>query len=357
MIESQDGPDRSHVADGRLNALLDGELDGAESAAVLAHLAACEACGRRFAEAKRFLELGADVLGESAAGGPASAGAPPLPVEPAVGPPPRRPSRTAKEVALDLDGVTAKSPAIRPNVEEAPPLFRSRPAPRRINAAALAWAATIALAVAVGWLGSEIVHARATVRLAPQAPAGARAAAPQAAPTTHAPSPTAPTAPTATPGPASLRTRPPEPTSPIGRKRFGAPPPARADTAPAFRRSTLEQAVARLHGAIRLMDGFRSTGVEIGPGTLVEGASPDHEVIRVLYRSGPRRIALDEQRVGAAAGAGREPAPAAGDRDTLLTTSPGGQNTMRWVDQRGFWLALTARLPADSLRRLAGRVR
>ena len=80
----------AHVDDGKLNALLDGELNDAEAAAIRSHVATCADCGRRLDQAKRFLEAAADVLGEPEPAGPTAA-------QP-------RPSRTAKEVALDLDG-------------------------------------------------------------------------------------------------------------------------------------------------------------------------------------------------------------------------------------------------------------
>ena len=45
----------SHVDDGQLNALLDGELSSAEARAVETHLATCADCKRRLEEARAFL--------------------------------------------------------------------------------------------------------------------------------------------------------------------------------------------------------------------------------------------------------------------------------------------------------------
>lgn len=53
----------SHVDDGRLNALLDGELDVKEAEAVRAHIAECTECARRLEEAKQFLAGASDLLG------------------------------------------------------------------------------------------------------------------------------------------------------------------------------------------------------------------------------------------------------------------------------------------------------
>ena len=42
--------------------------------------------------------------------------------------------------------------------------------------------------------------------------------------------------------------------------------------------------------------------------------------------------------------------------DTLVTTSEAGTTQVRWLDRK-FWLSLTGRAPADSLRALVERVR
>jgi anti-sigma factor RsiW len=134
----------SHVDDGRLNALLDGELDAAEASAVRAHIAGCAECARRLEEAKQFLAGAADLLG--ALDLPATVNVPPAPSAAPV----RRVSKTAKEVAIDIDGATHKSPAIRPNLPEAaPPAHPVRP---RFDFAPLSWAAIVVLALGVGYL-------------------------------------------------------------------------------------------------------------------------------------------------------------------------------------------------------------
>ena len=143
----------SHIDDGKLNAMLDGELEEPDRATVQAHIAVCPECAKRFEEAKRFLAESADLLG---------ALEPPAVVAP--GSPPRRVTRTVKERALDVDDATQQSPAIRP--EAAEPLIRrppraARPAPeRRFDPSTLSWAAMIVLAIGVGYLANEVRHAR-----------------------------------------------------------------------------------------------------------------------------------------------------------------------------------------------------
>ncbi len=357
----------SHVSDGRLNALLDGELGETDAAAIRSHVASCATCRQRLDQAQRFLEQAADVLGDPQPPAPPDGAAslpPASPAASAADAPARRPSKTAKEVAVDLDGATQQSPAIRSNVDEGPPLFRGRQPRRGFDATSLAWAATIALAVGVGYLANEVLHARATMRGAARpaggSPAGAAAAAPVAA--GGAPEVAAPAveAKPALPPPKTLNPR--GTVSVLGHKRLDGRPGAAAVARPALRRASMEQAVIRLGGAIRLLDGMRSSGVLMGPGSLVAGASGDRDVVRILYRAAGQPVSLDQQRVGAGGAGGPAGGAAAAANgitpgDTLFATAPDGKNAMRWLDERGFWLSITARLPPDSLRRLATRVR
>jgi hypothetical protein len=338
----------SHVNDVRLNALLDGELPETEAAAILAHVGSGEACARRLEEAKRFLARGTNVLGDvavpAAAGGSPAAAVPPA-VAPAPGAPAFRPSKTAREIAVDLDGATQQSPAIRPNVDEAVPLFRSHPARTSFDPTSLAWAATIVLALGVGYLAAAVLHARAAMQTGTRVPAAAAPA--PAAGDRSAPSPDTafPAERPALPAPKTLNPR--GSATVLGQKRLTGRPAVPSDAGrPAFRRATLLEAVNRLHGAIRLMDGMRSNGVWVGPGSLVASASRDHDVVRILYRSGGQKVTLDQQRLG---GAASRP-------DTVFSTAPSGENSMRWEDAGGFWLSLAARLPPDSLQRLAAHL-
>jgi len=460
-----------HVDDGMLNALLDGELEAGEAAEVRAHLAGCAGCSARYEDARRFLDSAAELLGvlmppatapkpearpqERAAGTrpPAPAGpapeaevpaaaravgvAPLAPVGPAApgGEPPRRVSKTKREVALDLDGATHKSPAIAPNVampgEAIPPPAAPPPPPgvlpisrtrservRRVpDWATMAWAASIVLAVGVGYLANEVRHRPASgsllevaaaptteERTATSAPAGTQARPPAPDPKT-----------VAAPGAVALANRPAgargaKPRRPsaaadatpladaglaagnLGRDRSaelaaaggvaaapqvaGQPSAAPMDVAaraagaaspaPAFRNTDVDAASARLGGQLRTIEGIVLESVKIGPGVLVPGAVATRDVVRLVYTDQRgARIHLDQQRVAvpteaaqtpARAGAGQTPLGLA-PGDTLVTTVPGGEARVRWLDRAGLWLSLTGNVPADSLRALVRRVR
>jgi anti-sigma factor RsiW len=430
----------SHVDDGTLNALLDGELSVEETAAVEAHIAACPECTKRLAEAKGFLAEASELLGV-------------LEVpKPAAEAPARRVPKTAREVALDLDGVTQKSPAIRPYRDgEAPKASALRPPARhRLDFTTLAWAATVVLAIGVGFLANEVRHTRQAVALGEGA-AGrpAQAPGPSSAATAQRPAAPAPVENAAAP-PASQSTGRDQPgrraqarsarsgglpagAADLTRKETpaltgkqlaaGAPPtqaaagnvagraakalevvggvgrvaerPAAAgvtaETAAApsadrnalaaaqrgavpapsaaaeqrlagFRAAGLEEAVARLGGTIRLIDGMRIDHVEVGPGSRVPGAARGFDVVRILYVDDRgRRIVLDQQRMTPSAdsvAAARDSADVGMTYgDTLTTEAPNGQVRVRWMDRERFWLSLTASLPPDSARALVARVR
>jgi hypothetical protein len=437
----------SHIDDGKLNALLDGELESAEAVAVEAHIAGCAECAKRLAEARRFLAESADLLG-----------ALDVPTQTAVPEAqPRRVSKTAKEIALDLDGTTQQSPAIGADLPE--PLFRrgsrAQPERRGFDYTSLAWAATIVLAIGVGYLANEVRHARegvtgaegnaASRRATPASvPAGSPAAeraaplsraresgpgaagGPRASATGKAHGPPAAKAP---PGEGQLRVAGRSATG-LGHKQLAPParsvagvratparptqvagavtaaptaagalappqqnalearrsqpaaevagagaPSAASGAAPSgaaadrlatsrgtFRHASLEEAVTRLRGAIRLIDGMHSDHVEIGPGREVAGADSARDVVRVVYGEVGHELVLDQQRVAAPERAVTEerrdaPRLAAGEEFGVPTSTPDGRHRLRWEDRSGFWLSLTGRVPADSLRNLAARVR
>ena len=437
----------SHIDDGKLNALLDGELESADAVAVRAHIAGCTECAKRLDEAKRFLTEAADLLGALETPKPAR-------VPEAQ---PRRVTKTAKEVAIDVDGATQQSPAIGADPPER--LWRHGPRSQQerhgFDYTSLAWAATVVLAVGIGYLANEVRHAREGIasgeaiaaRGTPPAsvPAGAPAAdkttpgsraresragavgggraasssglhgapaaKPQpgargsqlaarpatgldhrrldAPPRTAAGAGAAPSRPTeiadavqtvpkAAVAPAqtsgnAVEARRPEPATGLqgagvlSAAGAGAPRGAvvalPASSQDAFHRASLEAAVARLQGSIRLIDGMRSDHVEIGSGRQVPGADSGRDVVRVVYGRARSELVLDQQRLprsGSAAAeerAAKLPQAGMGPADTLLTTAPDGRRSLRWRERGGFWLSLTGRVPADSLKRLAARVR
>jgi len=390
----------SHVDDGTLNALLDGELDEAEATQVRTHLAACTECAARFKDAQRFLDEAAELLGvlTPAAPGvrpaealarpePGPAGVAPLaPVAPAgpgaPGEPPRRVSKTAREIAVDLDGATHKSPSIAPNfpragepLPEPEPSFSrrevlplNRPAARRPDWATLAWAASVVLAIGVGYLTNEVKHGRTTVASAREgaaraadslaartwgrAPAARTAAAP-AATAPAAPRPAA--VPAKSPGSLAANTLGPKPAAARGRKPprrqavadaaqlaaapteaagialnapaaeqaadRAAPSPAAAPAAaalggaralarpavPTFQPTDVDEAASRLSGTLLTVEGLALESVKIGPGTLVPGAVATQDVVRLAYAEpSGRRIQLAQQRLPQATDTSRE---------------------------------------------------
>jgi hypothetical protein len=200
----------SHVDDGQLNALLDGELPGPEARAVESHVATCADCRRRLEEARAFLHEAnslLDSLSPLAAGTPSPAvpseqrsqeparpsrqsvpvrpvggladlpggeagsvrpPAPPAPKPPltpaastsALKDPPRKVMKTVREIAVDIDGRTGMAPGISPMFADEPPAAatgqHARPARRGLDLEKLAWAANIVLALGVGYLANEV---------------------------------------------------------------------------------------------------------------------------------------------------------------------------------------------------------
>jgi hypothetical protein len=488
----------SHVDDGTLNALLDGELPADETQAVQAHLSACATCRSRFEEAHRFLaEAGEliDVLAPLTAAPPEDAAAPrkvastakeaavPLepgaptsetPPEPEVAAGERRVSRTARESAVNIDAQTQKSPAVRPifggrggpeaeaparpeagigATAPSPAILDAPPARRRgLDLERLAWAASVVLALSVGFLVNEVRLARREAHLlsslldtavtgevavaapgeAPPGgsrdqrgaagarppavasrPAGARGTKPptpaeaaelalrgaerdrgavrQGAPQQPSRRPSAPAAggaadraaagaPARPPAGAGVRTptgdlAPREAPRARAAQQLGRrPPPARAEdsaapaaalelpgqTEPArFRPVSFEEAITRLSGSIRLIDGLQPLRVEVGSGRLVPGSDPDRDVIRVVYADPRGRLLVLDQQPGQvrpdAAGIVSVNGLMRGD---TLTTSAGAEGVrVRWVDRKNFWLSLTGSLAPDSMRVLVERIR
>jgi hypothetical protein len=123
-----------------------------------------------------------------------------------------------------------------------------------------------------------------------------------------------------------------------------------------FRAVDFDEAAARLSGTARWIEGLSLESVKIGPGSLVPGADPARDVVRVVYTDpAGRLVQLDQQRLAPQRGALEALGLAWGD--TLATAGPTGGSRLRWLDRAGLWLSLTGNVPADSLRALLGRVR
>ncbi len=360
----------SHLDEGQLTCLLDDELTADERRAAEAHLGSCADC-RRLYEAIRAFSGEADAMVRAVE----------LPRAP-----------------------TAVSPRAAP-ATPAPP--RGKPLPWR----SLAWAATVVLAIGLGYrlrnqpaspalsdvsaskgvaerelprqdsapppaeagqpaVGFTLPRPVAGGRPATPAPARSEEASPAAAAVPAAAQSPAPAAPrrdnqlaealtdvsdAATGAAGNLDRR-------VAVSTKQASGEARPNAAPvvAFHQVAMEEAVRTLGGTIRLLDGLKPQRVLTGPGTVVPGASADLPVVRVVYDDPPgRELWLDQQRLqpaeGARAGAAAAAAPLLVG-DTVAAPAAQGMQSVRWMDQAGFRLTLTGFLPTDSLRALLRRV-
>jgi len=130
-----------------------------------------------------------------------------------------------------------------------------------------------------------------------------------------------------------------------------------------FRASSLEEAVRVLGGSVLLIDGMTPQLVLVGPGGEFAGGNPDQEVVRVVYDDPPgRQLWLDQQRIEQGPEGGAQALRATSKLnllpgDTLVTPAPDGASSLNWVSQTMFHLGLRGFLPTDSLRALARRVR
>jgi hypothetical protein len=136
-----------------------------------------------------------------------------------------------------------------------------------------------------------------------------------------------------------------------------ATPAGRADSEPArelpplpaqFQRVTLGEAITRLSGTVRLIQGLNPEAVEIAQGSALPGADPARPVVRVVYNAPEGRLIMDQQRVGGSGG--REPTIA-------ISTAPNGVSVAQWVDRGGFWISLAGRADQQTLLAIANRIR
>lgn len=360
----------SHLDEGQLTCLLDDELTADERRAAEAHLGDCADCRRLYEEIRAF-------AGEA----DALVGAVELPRAPAA-----LPSRTAAPASGAPGG---------------------RPFPWR----SLAWAATVILAIGLGYsmrpsannlsssdIGTskgiaerEIASPAVTPMPAESGPSAQGFTMPRPVeagqPGTPAPARSEAASPAATAVPATAQA--PAPPAPRRDNQLAealtdasdaaagaagnldrrmavstkqASGEARPNAAPvvAFHQVAMEEAVRTLGGTIRLLDGLKPQRVLTGPGTLIPGASAELPVVRVVYDDPPgRELWLDQQRLQPAEGARAGAAAAAAPLllgDTVAAPAAQGMQSVRWMDQTGFRLTLTGFLPTDSLRALLRRV-
>lgn len=231
----------SHVDDGLLHAYLDGALlaeDPARAADVEAHLAVCDDCQARLRQAEA-LKAEADALLELAA--------PPMEAAPAFE------EIVARAEAAERAGPDAGTAA----GATASPARRPRP-----SAAAwtrrLAWAASVVIALGMGWWARELAYAPDSPMLEPR-PAPVEQP-PRAAPAVDAATPEAmATADEAQDRPAGVSEAAPAPAAPV----MAAPEAAGAGAA---ERSTQQAAAPR--------DAVRDVAAALEPGAAEQRAAP-----------------------------------------------------------------------------------
>jgi anti-sigma factor RsiW len=149
----------SHLDEGTLHALLDGELEMSDVKEIQAHLGSCSACGTRLRQVKEFYSEADRLVGALELPGAAAA------------------AGVARSRAATLDPRTETAPVparVAPTPEEGPPpIFLpdnpdwSEKARRLITP--MKWAALLVVAVGAGFLASEVRRDRGPLPLPPDA--------------------------------------------------------------------------------------------------------------------------------------------------------------------------------------------
>jgi hypothetical protein len=348
----------SHLDDGIIAELIDGELDVAARSAAKAHLESCPECRARHAEALSYSTESDRLIGSVEL------------------PRPARPLR---------------------------PRSSRGSSPRRIPWRALGWAASIVIAAGIGYYAG-VPRPGAPL---PESASRERANRPAAevdadrptlnaggteSPRQELPAATPPSAPVPSDTealrqvdgrqlsePTAAAVLPPDEAAKLRERtqlsaaegatlaaaqdrsaRGNEPAEAKAEAAPPARVAgiapagavSMETAISRLGGSIRLVDGMEPVAVRstADPGTGVEG-------VRVVYLDPPaRELWLDQRRISAADElGGRADHLMVGD--TIASVRPDGRRSLDWRDAAGFHLSLSGYLPLDSLHVLARRVR
>ena len=333
-----------HADEGTLHELIDGSLPPAERERVEQHVGRCAECRARLDEARELVRATASLV-------------------------------EALDVPLAVT-VGALPPEVRP----------------RWNPAALGWAASILVAVGIGFAVRPFLPNTATQRqtpltspvaMAPRPEEASQKAALEPAATLRrdAPAPNGPPAPVKAAessaddlsSPTTANTSAPAPAAPAGstplalRMHPAAAVALEAAPADTSRRITLEEAVTRLGGSIRLIDGLQPFEVDRAAGATVLGADPGREAVVVRYRDPHYGIVeLAQQRILTADSldAERQVAGNAARQATVRfapqpqsVPDPKGAASLSWSDPQGFHLVLTAAISPESLVALRARVK
>jgi hypothetical protein len=137
------------------------------------------------------------------------------------------------------------------------------------------------------------------------------------------------------------------------------PAPAPLSTSPRFRKVSRAEAVRRLGGPVRSLQGFDADHLEIGAASAVPGAQAGLDIIRVVYRAADgSRILLDQQLLPTDSSGFRSiDDPTLESGETLYGTSPTGVSVATWLDEDGYRISLVAQVSLDSLKRMVPQVR
>ena len=319
----------SHLAERTLDKLVSGTATPTDVQRILRHVGECRACARKLEEWRdNFAEV----------------------------------DERFPELALDTAPMATVTPGglvLMPQDEEPPRRYE-------FDLSTLLWIGAVLLALVVGYGASRlrdssegmvastgtVSHADGAVGTAeiPRVPA----VTPSAPVLPHdtesassAPQPTIEADSVATPSPA-----PPARTT-------ADTTPARIATSPRFKKVTRGEAVRRLGGPVRSLQGFDTDHLEVGSATAVPGAQAGLDVVRVVYRAaGGGRILLDQQLIPIDS-SGFRPIddPTLESGETAYGSSPSGVSVATWLDEEGYRISLVAQLPLDSLKKLVPLVR
>lgn len=236
-----------------------------------------------------------------------------------------------------------------------------------IDLATILWIAAVGMAVLVGYGASRLRHANDGMDVAVAVRPGVTATMPRPV---SRPSATTPPVDSSFRAPADVASPDPTPTSnPPASRAAAAPPtptptpstqsardtlPSRTATSPNFSRVRRADAVRRLGGPLRGLNGLEADHIEVGPPSAVPGAQRGLDVVRMVYRLPSGSVVLlDQQRIPADS-SGFRPIddPTLESGETAYGTGPNGVSVATWLDEDGYRISLVAQATADSLRKL-----
>ncbi len=319
----------SHLEERVLDRLVSGTATPTDVQRILNHVGDCRACARKLEEWRdNFAEV----------------------------------DERYPDLAIEMSPIATVTPGglvLMPQEEEPKRRFE-------VDLSTLLWIGAVLLALVVGYGASRLRQSSegmiASGGLGDQAESGRTNAAAPRVPAATAPA-------TVLPHDTRSATTPPPATTdpaPVPALRPAVPTRAAVDTTPSrlaisprFKPLSRSEAVRRLGGPVRSLQGYTVDHLEVGSASAVPGAQSGLEVIRVVYRTaGGGRILLDQQLIPTDS-SGFRPIddPTLESGETAYGTSPSGVSVATWLDEEGYRMSLVAQLPLDSIKRLVPLVR